>query len=123
MEAHWRAQTIGKNSILLDPRQVGRAGSGHHNITYGPAGEKPALHSDSRAFDQAYRADREYMPQLRAQIINTEFIEELGSELLGRARNRDGAGRIFEEIRDRRPIEVVQILLGRVYQVSWLLLR
>lgn len=122
--AHWQAMSIGKNSILLDPLQVGYAGLGHHNITYGPNGDKPAMHSDSRPFERAYQADREHMPLLKARTINSEFVAELESTLLNRADNRDEVSqKIAKDARGRRPIEVVQIILGRVYQVSWLLLR
>jgi hypothetical protein len=116
--------SIGSNSILLDPLQVGRAGPGNHNITYGPNGEKPALHSNSSSFKNAYQADREHMPPLKKREINSEFVAELGNTLLNRADNRDERSRkVASDTRGRRPIEVVQIVLGRVYQVSWLLLR
>ena len=120
---HWRNQTIGSQSILLDPLQVGRAPPGRHNITYGPNGEKPALHSDSRDFEKAYRADKDGMPQLKIREIDSHFIEELGADLISRAHKREGAEAVTREVRGRSPIEVVQTLLGRVYQVSWLLLR
>ena len=120
---HWSKKSIGSNSILLDPLQVGRTTAGRHNITYGPNGENPALHSDSRKFERSYRANKEGMPQLKIREINSQFVEELGANLISRARKRQGAEAVAKEVRGRRPIEVVQTVLGRVYQVSWLLLR
>ncbi len=123
LEAHWRAQTIGANSLLLDPVQVGPAGLGRHNITYGPAGEIPALHSDTRTFERAYRADKERMPPLKRQEINPRYVEELSEELLQKTPNRGAARPILRETHGKRPIEVAQQLLGRLYQVSWILIR
>lgn len=123
LEEHWRGQTIGANSILLDPLQVGPAGPGHHNITYGPAGENPALHSETRRFLRAYHADREGMPELKHREVTREYVDELGKQLLDRASNEPRAHTLLGDIRGRRPIEVAQIVLGRVYQVTWLLLR
>lgn len=122
LESNWRNQTIGANSILLDPLQVGRASPGCHNITYGLSGEKPALHSESRNFGRSYRATRQSMPPLKNRKIDDSFIKELSIELMGRASNRQGGAQVIREMRGRRPFEVAQVLLGRVYQVSWLLL-
>ena len=123
LSRHWKNQTIGSNSVLLDPRHVGPAGPGNHNITYGPSGESPALHSESRRFQRSYRADREGIPPLKTRRIDIDFIEELKADLIHRAHNRIGASRVVEEIDGRRPVDTVQIILGRVYEVSWLLLR
>lgn len=123
LEAHWRAQTIGANSVLLDPLQVGPAGTGHHNITYGPSGQNAALHSEPRRFERAYRANRQGMPQLKVREVTPEYVEALSVELVARASNRVEAGSLVQQAHGRRPVEIAQLVLGRVYQVSWFLLR
>ena len=123
LATHWGAQSIGKTSLLLDPLQVGGVAGGTHNITYGPGGENPALHSDTRRFEKVYRANLESMPPLKSRDITVEYVAELSEELLGRVQNTQGHEIMFSEIRGRRPIEVAQIVLGRIFQVSWLLLR
>ena len=62
------------------------------------------------------------MPPLKNRKIDDSFIKELSIELMGRASNRQGGAQVIREMRGRRPFEVAQVLLGRVYQVSWLLL-
>lgn len=123
LAAHWRAQSIGANSLLLDPLQVGRVVGGKHNITYGPNGEVPTLHSNPQRFEKVYRAGIDGLPPLKTREITVEYIAELGSDLLHRISNLPGRQADVAELRARKPIEVAQVVLGRIYQVTWLLLR
>ncbi|MBL39512.1 MAG: adenylosuccinate lyase [Xanthomonadales bacterium] len=122
LETHWRANAIGENAILLDPRQVGLVGPGRHNITYGPSGENPAIHSETKRFERSYRGDKNHLPPLTERSLTEGYFEELSSGLMARASKRRDARSIIDKIKTHRPIEIAQILLGRVYKVSWLLL-
>lgn len=44
-----RASDIATNSILLDPLDVGEISDAErHNVTFGPSGSNPTLHSEQR---------------------------------------------------------------------------
>lgn len=120
---NFRGASIGTNAILLDPLDVGPiAGNQHHNITYDELGGSPTLHSEPRLFKKTFGGGRENAPELKRQHITNGYIDELGEELVHLTRDSKFRGRVTEEIEHSRPIERVQILLGRVYQVTWLLL-
>jgi len=123
LASHWRAQTIGAHSLLLDPLLVGHVIGGKHNITYSPSGGNATLHSDPQRFERVFRANIEGFPELKSREITTEYVAELGEDLLDRLSNFPGHHKEFIELRKRKPIEVAQVVLGRVYQVTWLLLR
>lgn len=123
LEAHFRAASIGLNALLLDPLQVGPiADNDRHNITYNALGGNPTLHSKERRFTQAFGGGKENPPPLKDQPINREYVESLHSELILRTQNSRFRQAITAEVEKRKPIEQVQLLLGRVYQVTWLLL-
>lgn len=123
LERHFRAPSIGANSILLDPLDVGDiTDSDRHNITYDVAGGNPTLHSEIRRFQKAFGGGKEGAPPLKEQPVTLEYVEGLRGELVQRTRNSKYRPALTEELHKARPVEQVQVLLGRVYQVSWLLL-
>ena len=123
LEVHFRGPSIAAHSILLDPLDVGNiADDERHNVTYGPLGTNPTLHSQSRRFERVFSGDKEHVPSLRTSTLNSEYIVSLSDELLSRTSDSRFARQITPEIRKARPIERVQLILGRVYQVTWLVL-
>lgn len=123
LETHFRSSGIASKSILLDPIDVGQiSDTDRHNITYGPMGSNPTLHSETRRFERHYSGGKENSPKLRESRLNLDYIEELSSELLNRTRNSRFRVALTPALERARPIEQVQVLLGRVYQVTWLLL-
>jgi hypothetical protein len=123
LEGHFRGASIGTNAILLDPLDVGDvADNDRHNITYNATGGNPTLHSEPRRFTKAFGGGRENAPTLKPQSVTPEYVEALRSELVVRTRDSKFRQAITAEVQRSRPIEQVQLLLGRVYQVTWLLL-
>jgi hypothetical protein len=123
LELHFRAGSIAPNAILLDPVDVGDIfDNDRHNITYSPNGSNPTLHSEIRRFKKFYTGGEEDGPFLKQREINEDYIEELSKELILRTKESRFEKAITRAVESSRPIERVQYLLGRVYQVSWLLL-
>lgn len=123
LEIHFRAVSIAGSAILLDPLDVGTI-SDHdrHNITYGPGGANPTLHSDLRRFKNSYTGDRERAPFLKQNTLDAHYITDLSEELLMRTRKSRFAKEITPDLERIRPVERAQYLLGKVFQVTWLLL-
>lgn len=123
LEANFRATTVAINAILLDPLDVGDiTDNGRHNITYNAFGQNPTLHSDPRRFQRAYGGGQENAPKLRRQAITEDYVEELSRELVRRTKDSKFKQSLTAELEQTRPVGRAQILLGRVYQVTWLLL-
>jgi hypothetical protein len=123
LETHYRATSIGANSILLDPVDVGDIDDDNrHNITYNPSGETPTLHSEPIHFRRSFSGGKEDAPELRRVTINSEYIRQLSDELLHRAQRSRFAKFLTPTIQRDRPVKQAQILLAHVFQVSWLLL-
>lgn len=117
------AGAVAKNSALLVPTDVGGISDAeHHNITYDATGPNPTLHSEPRPFGRSFSGSGEGSPELRPINMSDNYIEELADALMRWASNRIGDRATYREIRSSRPIEQAQIILGRIYQVTWLLL-
>lgn len=122
LEHHFRALSVCLNSIRLDPLDVGDiTDNEHHNITYKPNGQDPTLHSEARRFKKAFSGVEEGV-ELKRQQITMQYVESLSQELLARTRDSKFKSAVTKEVERAKPVERVQLLLGRVYQVSWLLL-
>ena len=123
LETHFRAGSIGSNAILLNPVDVGDIfDNDRHNITYAPCGANPTLHSEIRRFKKHYSGGEENRPTLKQGVFDRGYIEELSEELITRTRDSRFHKSITRAVERSRPIEKVQYLLGRVYQVTWVLL-
>ena len=123
LESRFRGSSIAASSILLDPLDVGDVvGEERHNITYDALGQNPTLHSEPRRFKRAFGGGREQAPELKHQTITAVYVHELSDELVRRTRDSKFRRSLTLELEWSRPIERAQILLGRVYQVTWLLL-
>lgn len=123
LEAHFRGGSIASNAILLDPADVGDIFDiERHNITYGPDGTNPTLHSEFRRFKNSYSGGAENKPFLKQRVLNEEYIEELSEDLVVRTRESRFQRSLTSAVERSKPIERVQYLLGRVYQVTWVLL-
>jgi hypothetical protein len=123
LETHYRATGIGANSIFLDPVDVGDINDDdRHNITYNPLGKNPTLHSEPVHFRRSFSGGKENAPELRRVIINSEYVRELSHSLLHRAQGSRFAKFLTPTIQRVGVMRQAQILLGRIYQVSWLLL-
>lgn len=135
LEANFRANSIMTSSLWLDPVEVGPIFDAEkHHITYGVAGDNPTLHSEPREFRKPLIAEAEKISSIRPIDIDYKFIEQLSENLIAETKRTkrwdkrpDGAaagdGRTLQAVvEEGRPVERVQILLGQVYGVSWLLL-
>ena len=123
LETHFTGKSICMNALLLDPQDVGGiADADRHNITYKPSGLDPTLHSEARKFKNSFTGSGENAPELKSSVINKEYIESLSEELMSRTRQSKFKAAVTKELERAKPIERAQILLGRVYQVTWLLL-
>ena len=123
LETNFRGLSIAANAILLNPLDVGDIDDNkRHNITYNALGENPTLHSEPRHFIRAYGGGQENAPQLNRQPITLEYVQALSHELVRRTRDSKFRRFFTQELEHARPIEQVQFLLGRAYQVTWLLL-
>jgi hypothetical protein len=123
LETHYFSSTIGNNSLLLDPDDVGEIGDNdRHNVTYDPLGGNSTLHSEPVHFRRSFSGGKENAPELRRVTINVEYVRELSDALLHRAQVFRSAKFITPAIEEVAPVKQAQLLLGRVYQVSWFLL-
>jgi len=123
LETRFRAMSIGAGAVFLDPSDVGKiTDTKRHNITYDGLGQDPTLHSEPLRFKNAYRADKEHGPRLKVQPVTEEYVAELSRDLMNITSRQRMGREIANEVQTARPIERVQVLLGRVYQVTWLLL-
>lgn len=108
----------------MDPLDVGEvADDEHHNITYKPDGSDPRLHSETRKFKRVFSGGRENPPEFRKRSIDLDYIGELSDELMSRTVASRFEKAVTREVRQARPIQRVQYLLGHVYDVSWILLQ
>lgn len=123
LDTHFRATTIGANSVMLDPTDVGTITDDDiHNITYKPNGSDGTIHSEPRRFVQGFEATGEKKPRLKKTQITTEFLEQMSEDLLARTIDSKYRKSVTLAVRRMKPVEQTQYLLGRVYQVTWLLL-
>ena len=123
LATHYRANSIGANSILLNPLDVGDIGDDdRHNITYNPLGGNPTLHSEPVHFPRSFSGGKENAPELRRVTINSEYVRELSDDLLHRVQGSRFAILVQPTIQRVSALKQVQLLLGRIYQLSWLLL-
>lgn len=123
LETNFRAASIGPNAILLDPLDIGDiTDNDRHNITYDALGQNPTLHSEPHRFKRAYGGGKENAPQLKQQSITLEYVQSLSDELVRRTKDSKFRNSVTKELERGSSIERAQVLLGRVYQVTWLLL-
>ena len=123
LEHCFQSSTVGGESLLLNPLDVGTiADTVRHNITYGPLGTKPTLHSEPRPFDKAFSGDRERGPQLAQNNFDLIDFNRLSRDLMKQAKGSQVSRALTADLDGATSIQRLQILLGRVYQVTWLLL-
>ncbi|CAZ88925.1 putative Adenylosuccinate lyase [Thiomonas arsenitoxydans] len=123
LETNFRGASIAPNAILLDPLDIGDiADNERHNITYDAFGQNPTLHSEPRRFQRAYGGGKENAPELKQQPVTAAYVEALSEELVRRTRDSKFRASVTKELERGSPTERAQVLLGRVYQVTWLLL-
>lgn len=123
LETHYRGTRIGANSILLNPLDVGVIDDDErHNVTYNPSGGNPTRHSDPVHFERSFSGGEDNAPELRRLTIDSEYVRGLSEELLHRAQGSRFAKFLTPTIQRASYIKRAQILLGRIYQVSWFLL-
>jgi small ligand-binding sensory domain FIST len=91
-------------------------------VTYGPNGENPALHSDTITFDRNYTIDDVLAASPRQAALTVEDVAELGRQLKTQVARITGAEQLLDDVSRRTEVEAAQILLGRVFKVSWLVL-
>jgi hypothetical protein len=123
LDTHYQADSVGTSAILLDPLDVAEiVDAERHNITYDPVGTVPVLHSEIRKFTRAFGGGKKNGPELKREPITLDYFDELSELLMRKTQDSRFRREISPELKRRRPVERAQHLLGRVYQVSWLLL-
>jgi len=123
LDTQFRGSTIGSNCVMLDPTDVGDiTDQENHNITYKPDGTDGTLHSKPQPFKQSFEPNGEKKPRLKKTKITTETFDGMAEELMARTLDSKFKRNVTTALRRMKPIEQTQFLLGRVYQVSWLLL-
>lgn len=135
LETKFRADIIMASSLWLDPVSVGPITDAEkHNITYGAAGVHPTLHSEPREFAKALISEEEKISSIRSVNISDDYVKHLSDQLIAGAKDtarweKRAFGAEYADTRtlktvveESKPIEQIQILLGQVYKVSWVLL-
>jgi hypothetical protein len=119
----YRTGTVAQRSLLLDPVDVGRIiDDERHNITYSPSGDFPTLHSEPRNFEHSFRGAGERAPRLKPLRVTLDMVSEFAEELSHVAGTVVPHG-TDEERSNRTDVQFVQVMLGRVFKTSWILLR
>ena len=123
LDQAYRTVMVAQRSLLLDPTDVGRiTDDERHNITYNPSGDSPTLHSEPRSFEHSFRGAGERAPSLKLLPVTLDMVSEPVEELSHRA---DMA--VQHDAEDARlnqtDVQFVQVMLGRVYRTSWILLQ
>ena len=121
--ANFRNASVAANAILLNPLDVGEVTIGErHNVTYDVLGQNPTLHSELRYFKHSYSGGERNAPELKRQRITLDYIQELSAELEHSTEDSKFFRSLPMALELSSPIKRAQFLLGRVYQVTWLLL-
>lgn len=119
----YRTVTVAQRSLLLDPFDVGRiTDDERHNTTYSPSGDFATLHSESRSFEHSFRGAGERAPRLKPLRVTLDMVSEHAEEL---SRRVDAVAQhgVEEARSNRTDVQYVQVMLGRVYRTSWILLQ
>jgi hypothetical protein len=129
---HFRNNTILNGSVWLAPMDVGPiADAEKHHITYGPAGQNPTLHSEARKFAKARSSEDEKVVSIRQEDVSIKYVEDLSNLLVAETKKTsrweakaapDSERTLEQVVEEAKPVERVQIILGRVYDVSWVLI-
>lgn len=123
LEQHFRANTIARHSTLLNPLEVGPIqDQDRHNITFAPAGHPRILHSEPRFFSEDPSGGGESLPELREVEVTREYAAELADSLDRLSHAPSLRRKLPPDIETYRPVRRAQVILARVYDVSWLLL-
>jgi hypothetical protein len=125
LEAYYRSDSISSSSILIDPIQVGEISDAErHNITYDAVGGNATVHSEPRRFEAVYGGGRERAPNLHQIEITSELVAELSDKIYRHMQDSEIRVHIPlpSALGQMRPLNRVQVILGRIYQVSWVLL-
>lgn len=122
-ETHYRSDAISSSSILIDPLDVGEISDAErHNVIYDVVGSQAMLHSEPRSFARVYGGGRDQAPDLRQRRITDEFIAELSERLYRHMLDAEIQVHLRRALDRMRPLNRVQVILGRLYRVSWVLL-
>ncbi|WP_435258086.1 hypothetical protein ACSBLW_18580 [Thioclava sp. FR2] len=118
----FETSSICRHSLWLNPLEVGPITDHEkHNITFSPNGGNRFLHSDIRTFNSNTRGDtgREFLKEI---VISEQYIDELAHDLLERSKKSKRYIDIDREVKYRRPVRIVQQILAKVYDVSWIII-
>ncbi|MBS0546791.1 MAG: adenylosuccinate lyase [Proteobacteria bacterium] len=122
LSTYFFADRVGNYSVLLDPADVGAIqDNARHNVSYVQGGAA-FLHSEQRRFEKSVSASREKPPEFRRQKINEDYVIRLKDELIRKTPERRVRRAISAGVDALRPLEQVQLVLARVYDVSWILI-
>lgn len=121
---HFFNHCVGDNSVLVDPADVGPiVDAQKHSISYAINGAV-VLHSEERRFSKSYTGGKARPPEYRRRKIDESYVKELQVDLFKRSDKRRRARRhLSVDVEALRPVEQVQLLLAREFDVSWVLLK
>lgn len=131
-QAYETLQICGQ-SVWLDPMEVGRIFDvDSHHTTFSEDGTRRYLHSEVRSFSESPRGTRS-KESLRETEVSAASIEEFAEFLSESSKSSSRREKMDAEIErerpqgavrleDQRPIKIIQQVLARVYDVSWIVL-
>lgn len=120
LESHFRGETIYRNSVLIEPSAKGEINDDEvHNMTYDPNGQRRFLHSESTKMS-GYAPEGDDLPEMKSQEVDKDYVFDLSeslSQLTLELKNK-----LPSRIESLSPTQKTQYILGRVYNVSWILM-
>tara|TARA_R100001369_G_scaffold91410_1_gene132649 strand:- start:315 stop:1049 length:735 start_codon:yes stop_codon:yes gene_type:complete len=114
---------ISQRVILLDPNAVMPVGGNRrHNITYDTAGTGARMHSEVNKFERIHNGDILEDSTLKRREIDAKELRKEADAILELSKDDPKANKILDIHKDAPKIVQAQILLGRFYGVTWLLI-
>lgn len=122
LQTHFRAETIARHSLLLNPLEVGEiTDQERHNITFGFAGFPRILHSRPKYFEER-TGGGEDLPRLKEVPVDDTYVRELADELIVSTMQTKLERLLPARLERRTPVQQAQYILSKIYDVSWFLL-
>lgn len=119
----FQSGAISQRVIILDPNAVAPiGGNGRHNITYDTAGRGARMHSDVMKFERIHNGNVLKEETLKRREIDAKELRKEADAVLEISQDEPEAKKLLAAHRHASPIVRAQIVLGKYYGVSWLLM-
>jgi hypothetical protein len=119
----FQAGDISKRVILLSPSAVAPVnGNRRHNITYDSDGRGARMHSDVQKFERVHNGDILQDSTLKRREIDAKELRKEADAIIELSQGDPIARKILDTHRHAPPIVRAQIVLGKFYEVSWLIM-